>query len=157
MIYCKFFYISKKNNIYNKTRFGIIKLGSDDMHIAMDKVFLPVFYSFCVIGIIVAGFCLANVREEQKEQLLTIEKSLNMATPNEEVQLELNEEHKNDKVVYISSDEDIVKVDEYGRLESISEGSATVTVKTKNKKYVQSFVVNVGDLAIEEYGNKKKK
>mgnify|MGYP000050781286 FL=1 len=121
------------------------------MRIAMDKIFLPVFYCFCLIGIIVAGFSLANVREEQKAQLLTIEKSLNVASANDEVQLELNDEHKDEKVVYISSDEDIVRVDEYGKLEAIGEGSATVTVKTKNRKYVQSFVVNVGELAIKEY------
>lgn len=125
------------------------------MKILMDKIFLPVFYCFCVVGIIVAGFNLADVRKEQKEQLLTIEKSLNVSTTNEEVQLELNEEHKNEKVVYISSDEDIVKVDEYGKLKTISEGSATVTVKTKNKKYVQSIEVNVGELTSKN--NKKKK
>lgn len=125
------------------------------MKILMDKIFLPVFYCFCVVGIIVAGFNLADVRKEQKEQLLTIEKSLNVSNTNEEVQLELNEEHKNEKVVYISSDEDIVKVDEYGKLKTISEGSATVTVKTKNKKYVQSIEVNVGELTSKN--NKKKK
>lgn len=65
--------------------------------------------------------------------------------------MELNDEHKDEKVVYISSDEDIVRVDEYGKLEAVGEGSATVTVKTKNRKYVQSFVVNVGELAIKEY------
>lgn len=125
------------------------------MRVIMDKIFLPIFYCFCVIGIIVAGFNLVNVREEQKEQLLTIEKSLNVAATNEEVQLELNDEHKNEKVVYISSDEDIVKVDEYGKLKTVSEGSATVTVKTQNKKYVQSIEVNVGDLTSKN--NKKNK
>ena len=65
------------------------------MHKLMNKFFLPCFYTFCVIGIIIAGFNFINVKEEQKKQLLTIEKNLNIESTNAKVQLLLNDENNN--------------------------------------------------------------
>ena len=127
------------------------------MHKIMNKFFLPCFYTFCVIGIIIAGFNFINVKEEQKKQLLTIEKNLNIESTNEKVQLLLNDENKDADVIYISSDEDIVRVDENGNLIAVGEGHATVTVKTKDKKYAQSLIVNVGQDAIDEYEKEQSK
>lgn len=118
-------------------------------HIIMDKLFLPFFYSVCIIGLIIAGINFIDVKEEREKQLLTIEKTLNIESTNEEIKLQLNEENTNKNVIYVSSNEDIVKVDESGNLRSISEGSAIITVKTIDEKYVQSFIVNVGQNAIE--------
>lgn len=127
------------------------------MHKLMNKFFLPCFYTFCVIGIIIAGFNFINVKEEQKKQLLTIEKNLNIESTNAKVQLLLNDENKDADVIYISSDEDIVKVDANGNLIAVGEGHATVTVKTKDKKYAQSLIVNVGKDAIDEYEKEQSK
>lgn len=115
----------------------------------LDKFFLPCFYGFCVIGIGLAIVFFSDVKKQQKEALLAYERNLNIKSPNESIQLETSE--KNEELVYTSSNENIVKVDEFGHLISTGEGSAVVTVSTKDKKKSQVLIVNVGQDAIKEY------
>lgn len=115
-----------------------------------DKLFLPCFYGFCIIGIGLAVVFFSDVKKQQKEALLAYERNLNIKSPNESIQLELNDKTK-EELVYTSSNEEIVKVDDSGHLISTGEGSAVVTVSTKDKKKSQVLIVNVGQDAIKEY------
>ena len=115
----------------------------------LDKFFLPCFYGFCIIGIGLAVVFFSDVKKQQKEALLAYERNLNIKSPNESIQLETSD--KKEELVYTSSNENIVKVDESGHLISTGEGSAVVTVSTKDKKKSQVLIVNVGQDAIKEY------
>ena len=115
------------------------------------KVFLPCFYIFCLICIVVGLVKLYDIRIENKNRLLTIKQELNIKETNKQVKLELNEHNKNEEVIYKSGNENIVKIDQKGNLTTIGEGTTTVTVTTKDKSKTQTFIVNVGEEAIEQY------
>lgn len=117
----------------------------------LDKFFLPFFYGICILGVIVAAFFFMNVKRQQKEALLAYEKNLNINGTNETLRLESSEGFNSEDLLYSSSDESIIKVDESGNLISVGEGSAVLTITTKDQKQTQALVVNVGPDAIKEY------
>lgn len=123
----------------------------------LDKFFLPCFYGTCILGVIIAAFFFMNVKKQQAEALLAYEKNLNFQGTNEELQLESNENYSNEQLLYKSSDETIIKVDDSGKLISVGEGSAVLTISTKDRKQSQNLVVNVGPEAIAEYIKKNPK
>lgn len=120
------------------------------------KGFLPAFYVFCIICIIVAGINIYNIKMDEKNRLLTIGNKLNIEETGESIQLKLNNSNKNEKVTYKVENEDIVKVSENGNLVSVSEGTTKVTVTNKDNTKTQTFVVNVGESAIKEYEKNEK-
>lgn len=123
----------------------------------LDKFFLPCFYGICVVGVVIAFFLFMNVKKQQKEALLAYEKNLNFQGTNEVLQLESSENFSNEQLLYSSSDESIIKVDDSGNLISVGEGSAVLTITTKDQKQTQALVVNVGPEAISEYLKKNPK
>lgn len=128
-----------------------------EMRKILDKFFLPCFYGLCILGVVVAAFLFMNVKKQQKEALLAYEKNLNFQGTDEVLQLESSENFSNEQLLYSSSDESIIKVDESGNLISVGEGSAVLTITTKDKKQTQALVVNVGPEAISEYLKKNPK
>lgn len=128
-----------------------------EMRKILDKFFLPCFYGLCILGVVVAAFLFMNVKKQQKEALLAYEKNLNFQGTDEVLQLESSENFSNEQLLYSSSDESIIKVDEAGNLISVGEGSAVLTITTKDKKQTQALVVNVGPEAISEYLKKNPK
>lgn len=124
---------------------------SVQMRKILDKFFLPCFYGICVLGVIVAFFLFMNVKRQQEEALLAYEKNLNINGTNETLRLESSEGFSNEDLLYSSSDESIIKVDESGNLITVGEGSAVLTITTKDQKHTQALVVNVGPDAIKEY------
>lgn len=123
----------------------------------LDKYFLPCFYGLCIIGVVAAIFLFMNVKKQQKEALLAYEKNLNFQGTDEVLRLESNENFNNEQLLYSSSDESIIKVDKSGNLISVGEGSAVLTITTKDQKQTQALVVNVGPEAISEYLKKNPK
>ena len=123
----------------------------------LDKYFLPCFYGLCMIGVVAAIFLFMNVKKQQKEALLAYEKNLNFQGTDEVLRLESNENFNNEQLLYSSSDESIIKVDKSGNLISVGEGSAVLTITTKDQKQTQALVVNVGPEAISEYLKKNPK
>jgi uncharacterized protein YjdB len=123
----------------------------------LDKYFLPCFYGLCMIGVVAAIFLFMNVKKQQKEALLAYEKNLNFQGTDEVLRLESNENFSNEQLLYSSSDESIIKVDKSGNLISVGEGSAVLTITTKDQKQTQALVVNVGPEAISEYLKKNPK
>ena len=128
-----------------------------EMRKILDKFFLPCFYGLCILGVVVAAFLFMNVKKQQKEALLAYEKNLNFQGTDEVLQLESSENFSNEQLLYSSSDESIIKVDEAGNLISVGEGSAVLTITTKDQKQTQALVVNVGPEAISEYLKKNPK
>ena len=123
----------------------------------LDKFFLQCFYGTCILGVIVAAFLFMNVKKQQEEALLAYEKNLNFQGTNEELQLKSSENYSDEQLLYTSSDETIIKVDDSGKLVSVGEGSAVLTISTKDQKQKQNLVVNVGPEAIAEYIKKNPK
>lgn len=123
----------------------------------LDKFFLPCFYAFCIIGVIIAVNFFINVKQQQKDALLAYEKNLNIHSANETLQLESTENFSSEDLLYSSSDESVIKVDSTGKLMSVGEGSAVLTVTTKDQKQTQALVVNVGPEAIKKYIEKNPK
>ena len=123
----------------------------------LDKYFLPCFYGLCIIGVVAAIFLFMNVKKQQKEALLAYEKNLNFQGTDEVLRLESNENFNNEQLLYSSSDESIIKVDKSGNLISVGEGSAVLTITTKDQKQTQALVENVGPEAISEYLKKNPK
>lgn len=117
----------------------------------LDKYFLPCFYTLCIVGMVIAGICFLNVKQQQKDALLNYEKSLNIQKTNETLKLEINENVNATELTYASSNESVIKVDELGNLISVGEGSAILTVSTKDQKRSQDLIVNVGTAAINAY------
>lgn len=128
-----------------------------EMRKILDKFFLPCFYGLCILGVVVAAFLFMNVKKQQQEALLAYEKNLNFQGTDEVLQLESSENFSNEQLLYSSSDESIIKVDESGNLVSVGEGSAVLTITTKDQKQTQALVVNVGPEAISEYLKKNPK
>ena len=123
----------------------------------LDKFFLPCFYGMCALGVVVAFFLFMNVKKQQEEALLAYEKNLNFKGTNEVLQLESSENFSNEELLYSSSDESVIRVDENGKLTSVGEGSAVLTISTKDQKQTQALVVNVGPEAIKKYIEKNPK
>ena len=109
-----------------------------EMRKILDKFFLPCFYGLCILGVVVAAFLFMNVKKQQKEALLAYEKNLNFQGTDEVLQLESSENFSNEQLLYSSSDESIIKVDEAGNLISVGEGSAVLTITTKDQKQTQA-------------------
>lgn len=123
----------------------------------LDMFFLPSFYSLCIIGIVIAGIFFLNVKNQQEEALLAYERNINIKNTNETLQLELNENINSENLIYKSSDENIIIVDETGKLVTIGEGSAILTVTTIDQEKEQTLTVNVGQKAINSYIKKNPK
>ena len=117
----------------------------------LDKYFLPCFYGLCVLGLIIASLFFLNVKQQQKDALLAYETNLNIKKANETLKLEKNENITSEELIYTSSDESIIQVDENGNLISLGEGTAVLTITTKDSSQSQDIVVNVGSDAINEY------
>ncbi len=58
----------------------------------------------------------------------------------DKINADVNDEATNKKVVYESSDETVVKVDENGNIEAVGEGKATVTVKSEDDPSVKEEI-----------------
>ena len=114
----------------------------------LDKYFLPCFYGICILGVIVGAFLFMNVKKQQKEALLAYEKNLNIHSTNETLKLELKEKFMDQELIFSSSNEKVIQVDDVGNLISVGEGSAIITVSTKDQKQKQDLIVNVGTKAI---------
>ena len=123
----------------------------------LDKYFLPCFYGLCVLGLIIAALFFLNVKQQQKDALLAYETNLNIKKANETLKLEKNENITSEELIYTSSDESIIQVDENGNLISLGEGTAVLTITTKDSSQSQDIVVNVGSDAINEYLKKHPK
>lgn len=128
-----------------------------EMRKILDKYFLPCFYGLCVLGLIIAAVFFLNVKQQQKDALLAYEKNLNIKKANETLKLEKNENITSEELIYTSSDESIIQVDENGNLISLGEGTAVLTITTKDNSQSQDIVVNVGTDAINEYLKKHPK
>lgn len=57
------------------------------------------------------------------------------------------------ELVYSSSDEKVLKIDENGMMSAIAEGKATITVKTADGKYKQTYTVTVKGKPVEKPEN----
>lgn len=123
----------------------------------LDKFFIPCFYGFIIVGLVFSGFLFFNVKQQQKNALIQYEKNLNIKKVNETMKLQLSEKVNDKDLIYTSSNEDIVKVDKKGNLISVGEGSAILTVSTKDNKSKQNITVNVGATAINKYLKKNPK
>ena len=123
----------------------------------LDKYFLPCFYGLCVLGLIIAALFFLNVKQQQKDALLAYETNLNIKKANETLKLEKSENITSEELIYTSSDESIIQVDENGNLISLGEGTAVLTITTKDSSQSQDIVVNVGSDAINEYLKKHPK
>lgn len=128
-----------------------------EMRKLLDKYFLPCFYGLCVLGLVIATIFFLNVKQQQKDALLAYETNLNIKKANETLKLEKSENITSDELIYTSSDESIIKVDENGNLISLGEGTAVLTITTKDSSQSQDIVVNVGPDAINEYLKKHPK
>ena len=115
------------------------------------RIFLVFFYIFCIATIIIAPIAIYRMNAERNNNLLTIQKKLDMQSVNETVKLELNEKNKDEKVNYESKNENIVQIDQEGYLYSVGEGTTEVVVTTEDKEKSQTIIVNVGSAAIENY------
>ncbi len=58
----------------------------------------------------------------------------------DKINAEVNDDATNKKVVYESSDETVVKVDENGNIEAVGEGNATVTVKSEDNPSIKEEI-----------------
>ncbi len=84
----------------------------------------------------------------------------------DKIDVTVNEDATNKEVIFESSDESVVKVDEFGNVEAVGEGEATITVTSKDdpsKKVTVSVTVKnpvteiiVPDELIVELGEEKK-
>lgn len=111
---------------------------------------LPLFYIFCFICIVISIFSIYNIKQEEKNRLLTIGNELNISSTGETVDLELSDNNINEEVIYEVKDESIVKVENDGTLVSVGEGSTEIIVTNKDKTKKQIVKVNVGETAIKE-------
>lgn len=128
-----------------------------EMRKILDKYFLPCFYGLCVLGLVIAAIFFLNVKQQQKDALLAYETNLNIKKANETLKLEKSENITSEELIYTSSDESIIQVDENGNLISLGEGTAVLTITTKDSSQSQDIVVNVGSDAINEYLKKHPK
>lgn len=121
------------------------------------KGMLPFFYVFAIGSAIIYGIDYYNEIQKQKERLLIIDKTLEVENTGTQVKLELNNQNKQQEVIYEVQDDNIVKVDESGNLISVGEGTTTVTVTNKEGTKTQTFVVSVGEEAIKEINKNEEK
>lgn len=121
------------------------------------KKMLPGMYLLGIIGIIITGLDYYNEIQKEKQRLLVIEKVLAVDEIGDKVNLKLNSKNENQKVIYEVENKEIVDINENGELLSVGEGITTVTVTNEENTKTQTFVVGVGDKAIEEIKSDDKK
>ncbi len=87
-----------------------------------------------------------TVQEEielEEIKLDQIQLTLKMEEESQLVVSSLPENAKITKLIWNSSDETIVNVDEEGKIKALKEGNATITVKTEDEKHTATCVVTV--------------
>lgn len=121
------------------------------------KYCLPGFYLIGILGVIISGVDYYNEIQKEKARLLKINNILEVEEIGEQVKLELNSQNKNQDVVFEVDNPNVVDVNENGDLLSVGEGITTITVTNTDITKTQTFVVGVGDEAINKLKDNKEK
>jgi len=118
---------------------------------------LPGFYMLAIFGALITGIDYYHEIQKQKNRLLKINNVLEVDKIGEYVELELNNQNKDQEVVFEVDNTDIVDVTEDGTLLSVGEGITTITVTNEENTKTQTFVVGVGEGAIKDLKENKQK
>lgn len=110
-----------------------------------------------IFGALITGIDYYHEIQKQKNRLLKINNVLEVDKIGEYVELELNNQNKDQEVVFEVDNTDIVDVTEDGTLLSVGEGITTITVTNEENTKTQTFVVGVGEGAIKDLKKNKQK
>lgn len=130
----------------------LLSIGSKILNIIFELL-LSLFYLFCFVCIIGGAFYFYSRQVRQQKLILKIEKSITIQDVGDKISLPVKSDIDINKLVCNVENEDVVIINQDGKIVAMGEGTTVVTIYTNDNKKTQTILVSVGHEAIEKVKN----